>query len=465
MGASPKPTAPSGAFGRADPLAVTAQAPFARSAKNRWESRQLVLLWFSSGSNFENRQLPRCRYNLGLPIQAVSHFGQANIRDCKEITMDPLPIAQTLIRQNSVTSNSNQACASLLQKMLEHRGFQVVCHTYRDINGVEKYNLSAVRAGSAATDMGFAFLSHSDVVSVDGWNTPLLIGPFDGDVEAGRLWGRGACDMKGPIACAIAALDSVSSDLQTAPIYFFITGDEECGMLGARLLRQQCPIYRRMVDAQSLGVITEPTQLRVVNSHKGGCQFTVSAHGIAAHSSTTAGLNANWQLIPWLTYIHQMQQRIETDPRLRNDAFEPPTLSMNVVLRNQPTAYNITVGLASCSLFLRTMPNTDWQSLVDELTEAARAMELDVSAISALDPVHTPVDRPFVKTALEIAGHGQPDAMSYATDGCRFTDLTNLIVLGPGSIQQAHRCDEWIELDQLYRGVEIYKNLLQRFCL
>ena len=79
---------------------------------------------------------------------------------------------------------------------------------------------------------------------------------------------------------------------QAAPIYFFVTGDEECGMLGAQLLFQQCPIYRRMVSAQSLGVITEPTSLRVVNSHKGGCKFRVIAHGVAAQQHSD-GLNAN----------------------------------------------------------------------------------------------------------------------------------------------------------------------------
>jgi acetylornithine deacetylase len=398
-------------------------------------------------------------------LQPQSGLGPIKILTCdrKYFTMDPLPIAQELIRQDSVTSGSNQACAVLLQQMLESRGFEVNRQAYRDVNGIDKHNLSAVRQGRETTDKGLAFLAHSDVVSVDGWRTPNSIGPFEGGVEGERLWGRGACDMKGPIAAAIASIDAVSTAQQTAPIYFFVTGDEECGMVGARQLVQQCPIFKQMVTAQSVGVITEPTQLRVVNTHKGGCQFTVSSHGIAAHSSTTAGLNANWQLIPWLNYVHELLRRIETDPALRNDAFDPPTLSLNIVLRNQPTAYNITVGLASCCLFLRTMPETAWQGLVDDLTKAARDSELDVSAISSLAPVHTPEDCPFVKTALEIAGHDKPDAMSYATDGCRYTDLANIIVLGPGSIQQAHRCDEWIELAQLYRGVEIYKQLLLRY--
>ncbi|MFO0941209.1 MAG: M20/M25/M40 family metallo-hydrolase [Pirellulales bacterium] len=377
--------------------------------------------------------------------------------------MDPLQLAQDLIRQDSVTSGSNRACSELLQRMLLDRGFEVICHSYRDVYGSDKVLISAIRSGSASHDTGLAFLSHNDVVSVDGWRATNGCGPFDAFVDSEKLWGRGACDMKGPIACVLAAIDQISPEQQTAPIYFFVTGDEECGMVGAQLLVQQCPIYRRMVQSLSVGVITEPTQLRVVNSHKGGCQFTVTAHGIAAHSSTSEGLNANWQLIPWLSYLSEVKLRIETDPALRNEAFDPPTLSMNVVLKNQPTAYNITVGLASCCVFIRTMPQTAWQALVDELTKRAREMELDVSAVAALSPVHTPAQQPIVQTALKVCSQTLPDAVSYATDGCRFSDLANMIVLGPGNIAQAHRCDEWIELEQLQRGTEVYRQLIQHY--
>ena len=379
--------------------------------------------------------------------------------------MNPISLAQDLIRCDSVTHSCNSACTEVIEKSLASLGFEVSRQSYRDVHGIEKQLLSCLRKGRSTSDQGIAFFAHNDVVSVDGWRAENKCGPFDGIVDARRLWGRGACDMKGPIAAAISAIAAIDEATQTAPIYFFVTGDEECGMVGARTLVQQCPVYRKMVEANSVGIITEPTQLRVVNSHKGGCQFTVTAHGIAAHSSTSDGLNANWQLIPFLTYLRELCSRIETEPSLRNEAFNPPTLSLNIVLKNQPTAYNITVGLASCCVFLRTMPQTNWQHLVDELTQRARDMELDVSAISSLSPVHTPADFPFVQTSLEIAGQTQPDAVSYATDGCRYSDLTNLIVLGPGNIAQAHRCDEWIELEQLHRGTEIYRSLLERFAV
>lgn len=379
--------------------------------------------------------------------------------------MDPISLAQELIRRDSVTHVGNLACTEILQQMLENRGFLVVRQAYRDVAGNEKFSLAAQRNGASSGDRGIAFFSHTDVVSVDGWRAEVGAGPFDAQVDSGRLWGRGACDMKGPIASALAAIDLIEPSAQVAPIYFFVTGDEECGMVGARQFVQQCPIYRRMVQADSVGIITEPTSLRVVNAHKGGCQFTVTAHGIAAHSSTSEGLNANWQLIQWLSYLQEVKLRTESDPSLRNEAFDPPTLSMNIVVRNQPTAYNITVGLASCCVFIRTMPQTAWQELVDEMVHRAREMQLDVGAVSALAPVHTPADCPFVQAALEIVGQATADAVSYATDGCRYGDLKNLIVLGPGSIAQAHRCDEWIELEQLHRGVEVYRNLIERFAL
>jgi acetylornithine deacetylase len=379
--------------------------------------------------------------------------------------MDPLDLAQQLIRCHSLTSTSGSECIALLQQLLEQREFAVTKLCYRDAHGVEKQAISAVRYGRSASSQGIAFLSHSDVVSVDGWRTENQSGPFDAAVEGGRLWGRGACDMKGPIASALAAIDGIPVAQQVAPIYFFITSDEECGMVGAQLLVQQCPIYRKMIESKSVAIITEPTRLRVVNTHKGGCHFTVSSHGIAAHSSTNEGLNANWQLIPWLSLVREFASRIDSDPELRNHAFDPPTLNLNVVIKNQPTAHNITVGFASCAVFLRTMPDTAWQGLVDQLVKAARDMELDVSAISVLTPVHTPADCPFVQAALEIVEQEFPESMSYATDGCRYAELSNLIILGPGNIAQAHRCDEWIELEQLYAGAEIYRAFLQRYAL
>ncbi len=346
-----------------------------------------------------------------------------------------------------------------------------------DTQGTEKIALAAkreptkftparptsARAAAVATDSpGIGFFCHSDVVSVDGWDCPHG-GPFSGVVADGRMWGRGACDMKGPIAAALVAVAQTEVQQQRTPIYFFVTGDEECGMAGARLLVQQSASYREMVERRVPGLICEPTSLQVVNAHKGGCHLDVTSHGVAAHSSTAEGQNANWQMIPFLQLVERLNARCHSDASLQNQQFSPPTLTMNVVLENVPQSTNITVAKATCRIFFRPMPDTDWQSVLEELLAAARHMDLEVNLKPPLGPLYTSPATPLVQTALKLLGQDQPHAVSYATDGCCFDELSELIVIGPGNIAQAHRSDEWIEVQQLHHGVRTYRHLLEHY--
>ncbi|MEZ6137437.1 MAG: M20/M25/M40 family metallo-hydrolase [Pirellulaceae bacterium] len=381
---------------------------------------------------------------------------------------DTIEIAKKLIAVDSVTSHSNLEIAELQQVFLEELGFTVERLPFRDLHGTEKVSLAASKLPSVESlKPGIAFFCHNDVVSVDGWSC-VHGGPFEAAIADGRLWGRGACDMKGPTAAALSALGRLQTQTdhvraQTAPIHFFVTGDEECGMAGAKVLVEQSSIFRAMVVSQPVAVICEPTELRVVNKHKGGCHFDVSSHGVAAHSSTGDGLNANWQLIPFLTYLHELSHRCSTEAELQNSEFENPTLSLNVVVVNEPATFNITVGRAICRIFFRPMPGTAWESMLEEIKRKARDLELEISSIRCLQPLCTPADRPFVKQTLELAGQDRTYSVGFATDGCCFEDLQNMLVIGPGSIEQAHRADEWIDLEQLHRGADLYQRLLEHF--
>lgn len=347
---------------------------------------------------------------------------------------------------------------------LSELGFQVEQQEYTDQQGVLKI-LScgvrrAVRSAPGARPLGY--FCHNDVVSVAGWDCSHG-GPFEGVLAEDRLWGRGSCDMKGSAATAMAAISRISAKEQTAPIYFFITGDEECGMEGAKLVGQSA-LFEELSAEQGVGIVGEPTELQVVNSHKGGYHFEVAANGVAAHSSTVDGLNANWKLIPFLSYLRQVQQRCLQDPELQNSEFDPPHLSLNPVVINRPVATNITVGQAICRIFLRPMPATEWEGLVDEILATAREMQLELKLAPVMPPVHTDAGRPFVQDTMEKTGQEEPLRVCYATDGCFYNDLEDLIVLGPGSIEQAHRVDEYIALDQLQRGTDLFEQLLRRYC-
>ena len=384
--------------------------------------------------------------------------------------MNCIEVAKHMIAIDSVSDCSNATIAEWQASHLSDLGFTVETIPYRDFYGIEKLATAARRlppesSGAQRSDPqtrgGLAFLCHNDVVSVEGWQCAHG-GPFDASVADGRLWGRGACDMKGPTAAALTAIAKFPLAEQTAPLYFIITGDEESGMAGAKLLAQH-EYFQDMIHQSTAGIICEPTSLQVVNSHKGVCYFDVSSHGVAAHSSTSDGLNANWQLIPFLEYLSRCAKRCAIDPSLKNNHFNPPTLSLNVVIENQPSAANITVGRATCRMFLRPMPNTDWQKFAEEICNAARDLELEVSSLRTLPPLHTPAESSLVRATLELLGNDAPQSVCYATDGCCYSELENLIVLGPGSIEQAHRPDEWIDLEELSAGCEAYAQLIRRF--
>lgn len=380
--------------------------------------------------------------------------------------MDVVTIAQQLVAIDSVTESSNAAVSQHYVELLQALHFELDSIPYVDAHGIDKICLAGrrrpQRSGHPADSGGIGFFCHNDVVSVDGWSCPHG-GPWAATLAEGRLWGRGVCDMKGPTAAALAAIARIDPAEQTAPIYFFVTGDEECGMVGARLLAQQSAFYAELVAQAGVGIIGEPTSLQVVNAHKGGCHLDITSTGVAAHSSSAEGRNANWQMIPLLTFLAHLHQRCEAEPQFRNETFSPPTFTMNLVIENRPSSSNITVGQSICRIFFRPMPNTNWQLVLDEIKREAKAHGLDVKALEPLRPLCTPPDSPFVQTASRLVQQTQPRAVSYATDGCCFEQLSELIVIGPGNIEQAHRPDEWIELEQLLRGVDVYQSLFQHY--
>lgn len=378
--------------------------------------------------------------------------------------MDPIKVAQQLVACESVTTESNAEVTRLYERYLRELGFDVDSHEYTDLHGTPKIALEARRAPgqSARASGGVGYFCHNDVVSIEGWNAPWG-GPFDPVIEDGKLWGRGSCDMKGSAAAALAALAAIDPKTQIAPIYFFVTGDEECGMAGADWLATKSTYFAELVAGNGQGIIGEPTELQVVTSHKGGCHIDVTARGVAAHSSTREGLNANWQMIPFLSFMHELQRRCDEEPQYQNKNFDPHTLSLNVVVENHPAMANITVGESITRIFFRPMPDTPWRAVKAEIEATAEGMGLAVRPLRPLAPLNTSEDSEFVQTTLQLLGQKQALSVCYATDGCCLQQLSDLIVLGPGSIEQAHRPDEFICTQQLSRGKEVFKQLFQRY--
>jgi acetylornithine deacetylase len=371
--------------------------------------------------------------------------------------MNALNFAQDLIAFDSVSRQSNIAISDYVAEQLKRLQFEVERLEYVDEHGVRKANLVAKRGPGVG---GVGYFAHTDVVPADDWTVDFC-GPFEPTVKDERLWGRGSCDMKGSLACALAAAASISPDQQTAPIYIVCSADEEVGMSGARHINQFSKLFEEMVRHETVGIIGEPTELRVVHAHKGGCRIEITAYGKSAHSSTREGINANWQLIPMLARLRELQQLSETLPEFRNYDFDPPTLSGNLVIFNQPLAANVTTSLARASWFLRTMPKVSIQPLLEQVREGCETLGLECNIRYSIDPLWVDPQSPFVQKVIELAGVPRSEVVCYATDGGVLRRLKNLVVCGPGSIDQAHRSDEWIALEQLEKGTALYRQFFE----
>jgi acetylornithine deacetylase len=378
-----------------------------------------------------------------------------------------LELSQSLIRFPSVSNTSNVAIIEWLADRLSTAGFAVERSDYLDDEGVAKANLIARRDPLGPRRQaagGLAYFAHVDVVPAVRWSGPSNCGPFEPTVVDGRLFGRGSCDMKGSLACFLAATAQTSATTQAAPLWLTCTADEETGFEGARQLVTHSSAYRELVAAQPLAIVGEPTMLQVVHAHKGirGLEFT--SRGRAAHSSTRLGLNANLAMVPLLDKLRELHFRCESDPALRDLDFDPPTLSWNFGVSDGGTAHNITPGICHAWVSMRPMIDCDGEALLAEAAATARELGIEVERYRGCGPVWVEPDRPSVRSMCELAGQTTPRTVSYATDGGQFSELKDLVVIGPGDIAQAHTADEFICLDQLAAGTELYRRAIEHYC-
>ena len=367
-----------------------------------------------------------------------------------------------LIPFPSVSNTSNVAVSRWVEQRLQTLGFQTEWLEYKDAYGLTKACVLGRRGPD--TGRGLAYFCHTDVVPVDSWSFPDS-GPWEPLQTADRLYGRGSCDMKGSLACMLAAAESAKDISATAPLYIVATADEEIGLIGARYIAANSTTYRDIVQRQCRAIIGEPTLLQVVHAHKGGRAMKVTSHGIAAHSSTGKGVNANLAMIPFLSDVRELSLRIEGEAAWQDDRFEPATINMNIGINDHTGALNITPARSVCTVYFRTMPSIDAPGLVDQIRSLAERRGLEFGMMFQGESLFTDPASAYVSELLDITQTEASQTVSYGTDGSCLTELKDIVVLGPGDIRQAHTDDEWISLDQLQQGTDLYAHLIKRWCV
>jgi acetylornithine deacetylase len=325
------------------------------------------------------------------------------------------------------------------------------------IGDAERPSVIAEARVAGATDTVLV-ASHLDTVPVDG----MEIDPFDPRIEGGRLYGRGSCDTKGGMAALVDALARVleRGNLRRNVIAVG-EADEELGSAGA--LDVLAHLGKRAREAGIWVIATEPTSLQIVTRHKGVVHARLRASGVACHSSDpTAGRNAIVALARAILAVDGLgaELSLREDPKLG-----PATLSIGIVEGGAAT--NVVPDAASAVIDRRLLPGESEATVRDELEAALKRAHLGDVDVDWCElrkaPLGTPDDHPAVRACQKVlAAAGLPIETAIAAFG---TDAGVLsahglpgVVLGPGSIAQAHTSREWVEIAQ----VEAMADLLTR---
>ena len=371
------------------------------------------------------------------------------------MTPEVIHLTQQLVAIPSETTNSNAAVSDFLQEWLEAHAFTVERISYIDTNGEEKVNLIAKRGVGTG---GLGFFSHSDTVPGDPreWN------PFDPAIADGKLYGRGSCDMKGPLAASLIAAASVDPAALRKPIYIAVAADEEQGHLGAHYLQEHSALFRE--NWPDAAVVPEPTDMQPVYAHKGGAGLTVTAIGRAAHTSTDRGISANFLIAPFLAEMAELATVFKTTERFKNYEFDPPTNGFNMTIDDGQCRTNVTAAKTIVRLSIRIMPNDHHEEQIAMIAERARKHNLIFEA-RKLMPFYIDPNAPIVQAACHATGIAKAITVPYGTEAESYQAYTQCVILGPGNIAQAHTIGEWIDVQQLTDAVGIYQRMIADLCM
>ncbi|MBS7542320.1 acetylornithine deacetylase [Ancylobacter oerskovii] len=357
-----------------------------------------------------------------------------------------------LVGFDTTSRNSNLRLIGFVRDYLEAFGVASVLVPSED---GEKASLFATIGPQGVG--GICLSGHSDVVPVDG--QPWTTDPFTLTPQDDRLYGRGSCDMKGFVATCLAKVpDMVAARLST-PIHILISYDEELGCTGVipavRKLGVDLPLPRACI-------VGEPTLMKVVDAHKSGVGYVTTVTGREAHSSMPhLGANAIFAAAELIAEL----DRLRVELIAAGDAsgrFDPPNSTLQVVGIEGGTAGNIVPRRCVVKWNLRGLPDFDEEGLVarfDRFAQEVVLPKLKVEAPEAaiethftyrVPPLAPQPGSPAEVLAMRLAGQNATHTVSYGTEGGHFqAQGIPTVVCGPGSIDQAHKPDEFIAVAQL----------------
>ncbi|MEE8515363.1 MAG: acetylornithine deacetylase [Alphaproteobacteria bacterium] len=363
-----------------------------------------------------------------------------------------LELLRRLVGFDTVSHKSNLELIDFVRGYLFDLG---VDSTLIHDDGGAKANLYATLGANDRP--GLLLAGHTDVVPVDDqdWSSD----PFTLTERDDKLFGRGACDMKGFIAAALALAPEFVERSEGPPVHFAFTFDEEVGCFGAQSLVEH---FAHLPVRPKACVVGEPTSMRVINGHKGKVSYRCEVLGLEGHSAyTDKAVNAVEAAAELVARLRAMARRLKSDGPF-DTSFDPPYTTVHTGTIEGGTALNIVPRSCAFDFEIRTLPGQDPEHLIKELKEFAEqtlAPEMHAvspatgfswvksSAIPALAPI---ADCDIADRAMALTGDNAPGHISFATEAGLYQEAAiPTIVCGPGDIKDAHRPDEFVTRDQI----------------
>ncbi|MET2831465.1 acetylornithine deacetylase [Mesorhizobium shangrilense] len=379
--------------------------------------------------------------------------------------MDSIRILEKLIAFPTVSRDSNLDLIGFVADMLDEHG--IACQLIRSEDG-HKANLFATIGPTDAS--GIMLSGHTDVVPVDGQNWTLP--PFEMTERDGKLYGRGAADMKGFVACALAACLRASKMPLRTPLHLALSYDEEIGCIGVRSL---VDMLRAAPQRPLLCIVGEPTDMRVATGHKGKLAARAICKGREGHSALAPlALNAIHLGCDFVAALRREQDRLARDGA-RDGDYDIAYTTVHVGRMNAGVALNIVPNLCHIDFEIRNVAADDPHGILERLrAEAVRvAVEastiapeaaIDIDVTNTYPGLDTPVSSQAVAFVKSLTGANDTIKVAFGTEGGLFSrDLgTPTVVCGPGSMAQGHKPDEFVSVEQMRRCDDMLEKLLKR---
>ncbi|KPB78399.1 acetylornithine deacetylase (ArgE) [Pseudomonas syringae pv. tomato] len=375
-----------------------------------------------------------------------------------------LEILKRLIAFDTVSSEPNMALIEYVRELLASKGIESLI--VKDETG-KKANLFA---STGPRDVPGVLLSgHTDVVPAAGqaWTMP----PFQATLRDGRIYGRGTCDMKGFIALAIDAMLNAADMALLRPLQLALSHDEEIGCVGVRRLLD---VLHLAPVRPFLCVVGEPTLMQFAVGHKGKASYRTFCRGQEAHSSLAPrAVNAIHLASDFIAELRNSQKRIEQQGS-RDEGYDIPYSTVHIGRIDGGKALNIVPNLCTMEFEYRNLPGDNPEVLLEQLRERADVLVREAKHLSGVAAIEIEVmneypaleTHPSVEAVRMLHAFAEPGTqhikVSYGTEGGLFAGRLNVpvVVCGPGSIEQAHKPDEFIDESQMDAGERFLHSLL-----